>query len=400
MNTQTSTHLFAKRVENVPQSFIREILKVAGRPGIVSFAGGLPNPKFFPVKELEECAGKVLKEHGMQALQYASTEGYFPLREYLCKRYYTRFGLNITPEQILITNGSQQALDLVSKLFIEPGDKLVLERPSYLGALQCFSVFQPNFKEVDLEDDGPNIGQLEAALKKYDVKLFYSIPNFQNPTGISYSKEKRRQLAQTMGNSDAILIEDDPYGEINFSGKNLPPVYSFIPEQTILLGSFSKIVAPGLRLGWMVAEPEIIRKATVMKQASDLHSNNLTQYILHEFISKYNLDEHIARIRSQYKFQSEVMVDCLKTCFSPSVKFTLPQGGMFTWLTLPAGITARQLLQESLKENIIFVPGDCFYASNPNTQTLRLNFSNVEEGAMRKAMKKLGEILSGLVDMR
>lgn len=391
--TQQHNNIFANRVSNVPQSFIREILKVTSNPNMVSFAGGLPNPSLFPVKEFEQCTASVFKKYGMQALQYAATEGLLPLREFIANRYKQRFDLDISPNQILITNGSQQALDLISKLFISPGDEILIERPGYLGAIQCFSMFEAKMLEVTLNEDGINTVELEEALMNNNIKLFYGIPNFQNPTGISYTEEIRKRTASILARYGTILVEDDPYGEIAFTNEIAKPIYSYIPDQTILLGSFSKIVAPGLRLGWMVANPDIIKKATILKQASDLHSGNLSQYILHQFLDTYDLDKHINKIRTQYQQQRNAMLEGLHYHFPFGVKFTRPQGGMFCWLELPEGISARELLQKAIAENILFVPGDTFYASNPNNRTLRLNFSNIEEEKIDQALMKLGSLI-------
>ncbi|WP_018344288.1 PLP-dependent aminotransferase family protein [Cytophaga aurantiaca] len=393
----TTEKMFAERVNHVPQSFIREILKVASNPAITSFAGGLPNPAFFPVKELEQCATQVFQQQGMQALQYTATEGYYPLREFISHRYRQRYGIDIPPEQILITNGSQQALDLIGKIFINPGDQVLMERPTYLGALQCLSMFQPKFQEVTLNAD--DVDDLEEQLWSNAIKLFYCIPNFQNPTGIRYSAEVREQAMQVLNRYNTIVVEDDPYGDIFFDEEELMPLYSYAPEKTILLGSFSKSIAPGLRLGWMVASEEIIRKATIMKQASDLHSGNLTQHILYRFLTAYSLDAHIKKIQDTYRFQRDTMMSCLKQYFPSTIEYTHPQGGMFAWVTLPEEITARELLDKAIEQNIIFVPGDAFYASDPDTQTLRLNYSNVEEAVMRKAMNTLGGMVAGLVEV-
>lgn len=399
MKTQPTNLLFADRVNSVPQSFIREILKVASNPAITSFAGGLPNPAFFPVKELEQSAQHVFQQQGAEALQYTSTEGYYPLREFISQRYRQRYKLDIPPEQILITNGSQQALDLIGKIFINHGDHVLMERPTYLGALQCLSMFQPTFQEVQLNADGIDIDDLEDQLWSNPIKLFYSIPNFQNPTGSRYSKAIREQGMNVLSRYNTIVIEDDPYGDIMFDGEELPPLYSYMPEKTILLGSFSKTIAPGLRLGWMVANEEIIRKASIMKQASDLHSGNLTQHILYRFLTTYSLDAHIKIIQDVYRFQRDTMMSCLKQYFPSTIQYTHPQGGMFTWVTLPEEITARELLAKAMEQDIIFVPGDAFYANNPDTQTLRLNYSNVEEVSMRKAMNTLGGMVASLVEV-
>jgi 2-aminoadipate transaminase len=394
MNTKiTHQHLFADRVSNVPMSFLREILKVASNPGITSFAGGLPNPDFFPVKELQQSAIQVFQKNGMEALQYSSTEGFLPLREFISERYRTKFNLKVPAEQILITNGSQQALDLLGKIFINPGDKVLVERPSYLGALQCLSVFQPEIKDISLNSDGLDTIELENALATNDIRLLYCIPNFQNPTGISYSLETRRKVTSALSNYPAVLIEDDPYGDISFTEEAVPPMYKFLPDQTVLLGSFSKTVSPGIRIGWMVANPEIIRKVTIMKQACDLHTSNLTQQILFEFLSNYDLEKHISKIKNAYQQQRDVMMNGLNSYFPFSVNYTRPKGGMFTWVTLPEPLSSRTLLGKAIEENIIFVPGDVFYASNPNKHTLRMNFSNVDVVKMDTAMQALGKLV-------
>ncbi|WP_207422664.1 PLP-dependent aminotransferase family protein [Desertivirga brevis] len=393
MTVETPHYQFAERVQQVPQSFIREILKVTSKPNIVSFAGGLPNPSLFPVQELENCAAKVFQKRGAQVLQYSETEGYYPLREYIAARYHQKFGLNISVDQILITSGSQQALDLLGKVFLDAGDKVLLERPTYLGALQSLSLFQAQFEEVTLHNDGVDPDEFEEKMFNCNPKLFYCIPNFQNPTGLHYSEEKRRMVAEISSRYPAMIIEDDPYGDISFSDKKALPIYAHLPEKTILLGSFSKTVAPGLRVGWMVAHRDIIRKATIMKQASDLHSNNLSQHILFEFLSTYDLDQQVFKIVKQYKYQRDVMLSCIEEYFPENVQYNRPEGGMFTWLSLPSTTHARDFLAKAIEQNVIFVPGDSFYASSPDPQTLRLNFSNVSDTAMREALRKLGTIL-------
>ncbi|MDB5013716.1 MAG: transcriptional regulator with DNA-binding domain and aminotransferase domain, partial [Daejeonella sp.] len=354
MNT-LNNQLFANRVNHVPKSFIREILKVASMPDITSFAGGLPNPALFPVNELSKCAEKLFRERGVEALQYGASEGYYPLREWIAKRYNERQNLNITAENILITNGSQQALDLIGKVFINPGDEVLLERPTYLGALQCFGMFEPLYREVSFNEHGLDINQLKFALTDGDIKLFYSVPNFQNPTGGRYSLENRLKIAATLREHDLITIEDDPYGEISFAGDSLPTLFSFNPDKTVLLGSFSKVISPGLRVGWIVANKEIISKITIMKQASDLHTSNLTQQILYEYLTTYDLDQHISQIRRVYKSQRDVMIAGIRRFFPPDIHYIKPEGGMFIWLTLPQRFKARKFLQQAMEKDIVFV---------------------------------------------
>jgi 2-aminoadipate transaminase len=360
---------------------------------ITSFAGGLPNPDLFPVDELKVCTEAVFNKYGTRALQYTTTEGLLALRELIAQRYKQRFNLEISIEQILITNGSQQALDLIGKLFVDKGDAILMERPGYLGALQCFSMYEADICQIALNSDGLDTEELESKLRYRSPKLLYAIPNFQNPTGLSYSIENRRRVAELLSESGTLLVEDDPYGEISFSEKQMMPLYSYIPDHTILLGSFSKIIAPGLRIGWMIANPEIIRRATILKQASDLHSCNLSQFILAEYMSNYNLDKHIDKIKKAYSSQCEAMLEALHCYFPFSVSYTRPKGGMFCWLRLPEGKNARTLLAEALKQNIIFVPGDTFYAADPDYQTLRLNFSNLGQQTMVKALETLGGLL-------
>ncbi|WP_207426362.1 PLP-dependent aminotransferase family protein [Pedobacter sp. SYSU D00535] len=384
---------YSKRSQNVPTSFVREILKVASDPEIISFAGGLPNPAYFPLIELQKCVQQVFEKQGTKTLQYAATEGFLPLREFIAERYKGLYGLEVSPSQILLTNGSQQGLDLVGKLFIDPGDRVLMERPTYLGALQCFSMFQPVFEEITLEEEGVDPVELSKILVQTQPKLFYCIPNFQNPTGLQYSHKRRQEIAKVLSATSSILVEDDPYGAISFSEELIPPIYKYLPQQTILLGSFSKTVSPGLRVGWILASEEIIRRLAVMKQASDLHSANLSQHLLFQFLKTYNFDNHVAKIRAAYKAQRDVMIESIAAFFPPDVSYTKPKGGMFTWVSLPEKIQARALLERALKEKIIFVPGDSFYVTQPDLQTLRLNFSNVDRERTRQAMKKLGKLI-------
>ncbi len=392
---KTATYQFADRVNTVPMSFIREILKTASQPGIISFAGGLPNPELFPVSQLAKAAADVFMSDGANALQYSTTEGYYPLRQFISERYLRQQGMYIPPENILITNGSQQALDLIGKVFINPGDNVLIERPSYLGAIQCLSMFEPVFSEIDLEEDGINTEKLWDACWSRNIKMFYCVPNFHNPTGITYSMEKREAIADHFSrfSPHTIIVEDDPYGEICFGEKTPASIKSFNNEQTILLGSFSKIVAPGMRMGWLAAPAEIMEKINKMKQASDLHSNFLSQRILHRYLSDNDLDEHIGRIKAQYKAQKNLMVALLKRYTPFQVKFTEPEGGMFLWLTLPSDISARAVLNDAVKEGIMFVPGDSFYQKNDCWNTIRLNFTSNSAEKMEEGIRKLGAIL-------
>jgi 2-aminoadipate transaminase len=385
--------LFAKRMEKVQRSFIREILKVTDDPEIISFAGGLPNPKCFPVEQVAAATAKVFAEAGQNALQYSTTEGYLPLRKWIATRYQKRFGMNVDPEEILITNGSQQGLDLIGKVFLDEGDRVLLEKPAYLGAIQAFSVFQPEFRTVALEDDGVDLDWLQQCLMNDHPKLFYTVANFQNPSGITYSPEKRAGVARLLPNCTTVLVEDDPYGELRFLGEATQPIRSYCSGRAILLGSFSKIIAPGLRMGWVYAPREIMEKLITVKQGADLHSNYLTQRIIYQHLKDNDLDQHITMIRATYKKQRDLMVQMLERYCPAEVKFTRPEGGMFLWLTLPEGIASLDLFEAAIKEKVAFVPGNAFYVDGSGANTLRLNFSNSDEGKIELGIKKLAEVI-------
>jgi 2-aminoadipate transaminase len=385
--------LFAKRMRNAHRSFIREILKVTENPEIISFAGGLPNPKCFPVEQVAAATAKVFATAGQNALQYSTTEGYLPLRKWIATRYQKRFDMRVDPDEILITNGSQQGLDLVGKVFLDEGDRVLLERPAYLGAIQAFSVFQPEFRTVTLEDDGVDLVWLQQCLMNDHPKLFYTVANFQNPSGITYSPEKRAGVARLLQNCTTVLVEDDPYGELRFLGEATKPIRSYCKQRAILLGSFSKIIAPGLRMGWIYAPRAIMEKVITVKQGADLHSNHLTQRIVHQFLQDNDLERHIAMIRTTYKKQRDLMVQMLERYCPAEVKFTRPEGGMFLWLTLPEGIASLDLFEEAIKEKVAFVPGNAFYVDGSGANTLRLNFSNSDEAQIETGIKKLGKAI-------
>jgi 2-aminoadipate transaminase len=389
---------YAHRMGQVKKSFIREILKVTVDPKVISFAGGLPNPLSFPVDEIGAATQKVLKDDGNNVLQYSTTEGYLPLRQFIAARYYRRFGLNIGEDEILITNGSQQALDLISKIFLNKGDDVLIERPGYLGAIQALSIFEPSFHTVPLLDDGVDLDCLETVLKKYNPKFFYAVPNFQNPSGLSYSPENRKKAADILKGHDTIFIEDDPYGELRFLGTDAPSMKIFLGEAAILLGSFSKIVAPGMRLGWICAKPEIMEKLIVAKQAADLHTNYFSQRVVHQYLADNDIDLHIGRIREMYKAQRDCMAGMIGRYFPNEVKCTKPEGGMFMWVTLPEGMSSLELFETASKENVAFVPGDPFYVDESNVNTLRLNYTNSDEEAIEEGIKRLGRSIKELME--
>ena len=375
------------------KSFIREILKVTEDSNIISFAGGLPNPAFFPVKEIAEAAAKIFEMDGRNVLQYSTTEGYLPLRKYIAERYLKRNGLKIHPDQILITNGSQQGLDLIGKAFLNKGDGVVIESPGYLGAIQAFSIYEPIFKSVSLLDDGIDIDMLKKTVRDEQIKLVYTVPTFQNPSGITYSRQKRKDVANILEKHDVIFIEDNPYYELRFAGEDLPLIRNFREENSILLGSFSKIVSPGLRLGWICTTNEIMEKIIIAKQASDLHSNYLAQRIVYQYLIDNDIDEHIIKIRDAYKIRRDLMVSMISEHFPEEIEFTKPEGGMFLWITLPDKISSLDLFEHAIKENVAFVPGNPFYVNGGGNNTLRLNFSNSDEEQIEIGIKRLANII-------
>jgi len=388
--------IFASRVGNLPESFIREILKVTTRPDIISFAGGLPSPDLFPVKELQKASAKVLEDEGKEALQYTVTEGFDPLRQIISERYAAK-GLEINPTQILITNGSQQGLDLTGKLLLDPGDKFMVCKPTFIGALQSFSIFEPSYVSIDILEDGPDLDQFEDALNRHTIKLFYCVPNFQNPTGVTYSKEKREKIVDLLSNTQTIILEDDPYGDIKFTDKNYPSFKELLPEQTILLGTFSKIIAPGLRTGWLAAPSDLIKKLVLLKQAADTHNNHFVQRMIFRFLKEFDIDAHIEQIQKVYKSRRDLMVECMKQHFPSEVKFFIPDGGMFLWATLPENLNAKEVFDEAIKEKVAFVPGKTFYPELDVNNTFRLNFSNSSEEKIRIGIERLGKAIKRLL---
>ena len=384
---------YAGRMATVHRSFIREILKVTEDPSIISFAGGLPNPDLFPVEPMRNAADEVLRTAGKAALQYSASEGFYPLREFISERYRLKKDLKISPDDIMITTGSQQGLDLISKVSLDPGDRVVVERPGYLGAIQAFSLLEPKFLAVDLEDDGPNVDQLEQILDTADVKLYYAVPNFQNPSGRSYSLEKRMKIADLLRNSSTVFVEDDPYGELRFLGEDLPSIYGLLKDRRILFGSFSKIVAPGFRLGWIVADEELKDKLIIPKQAADLHTSTFVQHVIHRYLTTNDIDDHIGQINRQYRIQRDLMVNMIEECFPEEVTFTRPEGGMFLWVTLPEGFSSMALFELAVDKKVAFVPGMPFYVDGSGDNTMRLNYSNSDESGIREGIRRLGACL-------
>jgi len=389
------TPRFASRMSAVKTSFIREILKVTENPEVISFAGGLPSPELFPIEALADIAADVLRTSGREALQYSTTEGYRPLREWVCNRYAERFGLAVDPDEILITTGSQQGLDLLAKVFIDPGDTVAIERPGYLGAIQAFSVYQPVFAGVTLTETGLDVPALRETLAARRVKLLYTVPNFQNPSGRTYAAEVRRAVAEAVRAAGTVLVEDDPYGELRYRGADLPPLRMY-NKGGIMLGSFSKLVAPGLRLGWVCAPREVIRRLVVMKQAADLHTDIFAQRIMHRYLAGDALGAHLARLRAVYGRRAATMVAALRRELPSGAGCNDPEGGMFLWVTLPAGVEARVLFERAAERKVAFVPGTAFYVGEGGERAMRLNFTNTDEARIEEGVRRLAEAVKAL----
>lgn len=382
---------FSQRAEQLQSSVIREILKVTMRPEIISFAGGLPSPLTFPVDKMREAFDTVLSRDGKVALQYGPSDGYAPLREWIADSL-SIDGARISADQVLMVSGSQQGLDLLGKVLIDEGSKVLVETPSYLGALQAFSVYQPEFVSVPSDENGlipEAVGTLGA-----DARLLYALPNFQNPTGRTLSLERRVALVEICAALGLPLIEDDPYGALSYRAETLPKMLNMNPQGVIYMGSFSKVLTPGIRLGYVVAPVPLVRKLEQAKQAADLHTAQLTQMVVHEVIKDGFLTQHIPGIRTLYAAQCQAMLDALDEFFPASVTWTRPEGGMFIWVTLPEHINSMALLDEAVAQNVAFVPGAPFYANAPQHHTMRLSFVTVSPERIREGVAKLGKLIA------
>jgi 2-aminoadipate transaminase len=382
---------FSQRAEQLQSSAIREILKITMRPEIISFAGGLPSPLTFPVERMREAYDAVLSRTGKVALQYGPSDGYAPLREWIADSLSTS-DCRIVPEQVLMLSGSQQGLDLLGKVLIDEGSKVLVETPSYLGALQAFSVYRPEFVSVATDEDGLVPEALDAVGQ--GARLLYSLPNFQNPTGRSMTLARRVALVEACARLRVPLIEDDPYGALSYNGEPLPKLLNMNPAGVVYMGSFSKVLTPGIRLGYAVAPVPLARKMEQAKQATDLHTAQLTQMVVHEVIKDGFLSEHIPTIRKLYAAQCQSMLDALQEFFPAGASWTRPQGGMFIWVTLPAHINSMELLEAAVAQNVAFVPGAPFYANTPAQNTLRLSFVTVPPEQIRSGIATLGRLIA------
>lgn len=386
---------FAKRASLVKSSETREILKVTERPEVISFAGGLPAPELFPMVELNVACEAVLKEDGPASLQYSTTEGYIPLRNAIIKRM-DAIGIQAHLQQIVITSGSQQAIDLTGKLFLDEGDTIICESPTYLAAVNAFKVYNANFVEVEMDEDGMMMEALEKRLQENpQTKFIYTIPDFQNPTGRTLKLERRKRMIELASQYDVLILEDNPYGAIRFSGTALPPVKYFDTEgRVIYLSTFSKIFTPGLRLGWICADEVFIEKYVAFKQTADLHSDSFAQRITAKYMELYDIEAHIEKIKAVYKERCTTMISCIDQFFPENISYSKPEGGLFIWVELPASVDSSKIFVECLKNNVAIVPGIPFFPNGTQKKnTLRLNYSNTTKEQIREGIKRIGEVL-------
>jgi 2-aminoadipate transaminase len=397
---------YAHRSQKTGSSVIRELLKLTEQPDIISFAGGLPAPEVFPLHEFREACNYVLDHFGPQALQYSTSEGYIPLREMIA-RHTARYSVEVTVENILITSGSQQALDFIGRLFINRGDYIVVESPTYLGALQAWNNYGAQYIPVRTDDDGMIVDELEAALR-IGPKFIYILPNFQNPSGSTLTLERRKKLIELADKYGVPIIEDDPYGQLRYDGEHIPSVVALDSEyrgpngthysgNVIYLSTFSKLLAPGLRLAWVIAPPEVIRKLVMIKQAADLHTASFNQYVAYEVGKNGFLTEHAKVIRATYKERRDVMLEMMDELFPSEVTWRKPKGGMFLWSILPEGMDAAEVLKVAVERKVAFVPGGGFHPRGGNDNTMRINFSYSSPETIREGITRLGKTLKELI---
>lgn len=393
------TPYLASRARTMKSSAIRELLKLTEQPDVISFAGGLPAPEFFPLREIEEACRYVVQNEGARALQYSSTEGYLPLREWLATSMH-KYGVPAVPNNVLITAGSQQGLDLIGKVFLEPGDYVITERPTYLGAIQAWNAYGARYRTVSLDDEGMAVNEIEEAYR--DVvketgrppKFIYVLPNFHNPAGVTLSLERREKLAEIATRLNLPIVEDDPYGQLRFEGEDLLPICTFVPERTIYMSTFSKTLTPGLRLGWIVCPEVLMRQFVMAKQGSDLHTGTFVQYIANDICQRGFLKPHAQRLRRVYKERRDTMLDALAEFWPEGCSWTRPQGGLFLWARVPDSIHTTEFLRRALEEKVAYVPGENFYPNGDGGfNAMRLNFSYCPPETIVEGIRRLGVAL-------
>lgn len=392
---------FSARLSTFSSSAVREILKLTQKKSIISFAGGLPAEEHFPVAAVGEAVNRVLAA-GNKALQYGLTEGFLPLRESICK-WVAKKGVTVTPDDMLLTTGSQQAIDLLTRIYIDPGDVILVERPTYLSALQVFRSYGAKLVSVDTDKDGMDLDDLALKLKQYKPKLVYVIPTFSNPTGNAWSLERRKGVLKLCRESDTLILEDDPYGELKFGDASVtyPSLFSLDQHPNgscvVYTSTFSKTVAPALRTGWVMGDPEIIRHMARAKQAADLHSSSLDQQTLHQLMEHFDLVGHIEFVRKEYEKRMRQMADLLKEQAWPGVTWNEPKGGMFFWLEVPESVNTSELLKTAVDLGVAFVPGVTFYAEESKMNNMRLNFTHNDAEGTVVGMQRLSQAMASVL---
>lgn len=390
---------FSQKAMEMKASEVRELLKLVETSDVISLAGGLPAPETFPVDIIKEITMEVLSKHADKALQYGTTKGFTPLRLALARWMEKRYGIPMSKVEVMIVAGSQQALDLIGRVFIDPGDIVVVEAPTYLAALNAFKFYDPEFISIPLDDGGMKVDLLEEKLKKLKaegkkIKFVYTVSTFQNPAGVTMSLERRKHLVELANEYDFLIVEDNPYSELRYSGEPIPPIKHFDDEgRVIYLGTFSKIFAPGFRLGWVSAHPHFIRKMEIAKQAVDLCANPFGQVIAWKYVEDGHLDRHIPRVIEFYKPRRDAMLEALEEYMPEGVRWTKPDGGMFIWVTLPEGIDTKLMMEKAVAKGVAYVPGEAFFAHRDVKNTMRLNFTYVPEEKIREGVRRLAEVI-------
>ncbi len=388
--------LISEKMKGVKASAIREIFKVAGKPDIISFAGGLPAPESFPVEEIKKICSDILTEEPVTALQYGISEGYAPLLDEIKKRLEEKLNIDMTKNEMIIVSGSQQGADLLTKVLINEGDGVVCEEPSFIGCLNTFRTYKAELYGVKTNEDGMDIELLEKTLAEHkNIKMIYTIPTFQNPSGKTMSLETRKKMLALAEKYNVIIMEDNPYGELRFTGEDVPTIKSLDTKgHVVYIGSFSKVFSPGLRLAYMVFDEGLKEKIVVGKQATDVHTNVFSQMIAARYLKEYDIDESIAKSRDIYKHRCSLMLSCMDKCFPKSVTYTRPEGGIFIWVTLPEGADTLALMKEAVEKKVAFVPGNTFMTDlDKPCNSFRLNYSTMPDEKIIKGIEILGELL-------
>lgn len=386
---------FASRMDRMKASEIRELLKLTARPEIISFAGGLPAPELFPVKEIAQVSHDLVEKEGQKLLQYATTEGRPTLREKIAKRMTEKYGTPVDMNDILITTGSQQCLDFAGKLFLDPGDVVLCESPSYLGALNAFNAYQPVFKEVPTDGEGIIPEELDKILATTPkCKFIYVIPDFQNPTGICWSLERRKKFIEVINKYDLPVFEDNPYGELRYRGESFPTLKSMDTKGLVsFLGTFSKIFCPGLRLGWIAGPHAIVEKFVMIKQSADLHTSNFDQGVADAYMDAYDLDAHVKEIVELYGHRRDLILKTMEEEFPEGVEFTRPDGGLFLWVTVPEGVSARKVFDKCIEQKVAAVIGDAFYPNDKTDRSMRVNYSCMSDDKIVEGVKRMAKAI-------